>query len=908
MRNKMKHTLLILLIINEFIACKPKKQGDNKLESSDNVGQCSSKISLVQVDTEIHQEDLVLEKIEVYLDEDTVNYFDIRFISSKDDSRADYAEYIVCGSEKCLCSDELKQPTQVCGKENEKQIERFSQSYLQDENIRIPADFSGLVSVAGRLCKEIQGKKSCGELVMGKGNTELSPLTTREDESIQFLLNDKAKEMVSLVDELSFELDKHSKTDERINSLSFNLNQNKPSVKALLVHHDGVLTYSTVGQAYEDSYQQNCDQQFGLVDGESTAPREFSRKNAFKKINLLQVLSTSQRVKYLAEFSRIESYLASLSAEKIISLSTLDSDDGVVKIYNDLVGETIIKQNPDFDEKKLMFSGNVIVGYQDQYFQGRYNPIKGTMVLSQGFPPLGSQSFEINDAELANFQANGKYNLDTFPVTTTSDLKKNVVVSGSGISGLISAINLIDDGYDVTLFEKYKEYTRNQVFVIDEKSIDKLINIIGKPNYEKLRNAGVITNTNADKRLIATNDLQRVLFAALEERRKIYSSTERKIKVEFGSTLAFSRIGPSNPEVIPVVVRNGIVRQLGQNPDFIVGADSSKSEVARAAGIRHDNVSNGFHAFTAVFELEDGAREFALKSQFGEKDPNRHWIEGEIRFNMDPKTGGLYATKNQVYFYGELTKDEIDDYNKQKNPEAKRNWILKNQILPNVNSNSTFNTDNFRQYFNTKKFSASGFPIDVTRAQTTVGEIKTPNGSIPVAIPGDSGATTNFLTGTGANRAVESADLLAEHLKKSGFGTDSWDVKKFNSGFGEADAKTIDKMHRTVGLVEQGIRDKHKNFNDRVNNPVKKSGFSVPEFKPTTSNIRTKTTRVRKKFTGGGFNPHTIKAILLTKTDTTGLPEPIESILTKIVETKTTYDCIFYSIKNGYSLDVCSIK
>lgn len=58
---------------------------------------------------------------------------------------------------------------------------------------------------------------------IGKGDTKLSLLNKQKNESIQLLLSDKAKEMVSLVDKLLFELDKHSKIDEKISSLLWNL-------------------------------------------------------------------------------------------------------------------------------------------------------------------------------------------------------------------------------------------------------------------------------------------------------------------------------------------------------------------------------------------------------------------------------------------------------------------------------------------------------------------------------------------------------------------------------------------------------------------------------------------------------------------------------------------------------------
>ena len=769
----MKKIFILVMVAYSLIACKPKKPTSNDLEQSDYAGRCSPNISLVKIDKEVSKEDLILKSIEVYLDEDTVNYFDIDFLPSNVETKADYAEFMVCGANKCLCRNEINLPVQVCARDSEQQVSKYTRSYLLEEKVRIPANFSGFITVTGRLCKDLGQKKSCGDLVKAEGKTKLSPLEIQEDEASQFALNERGKELLSLVDALSGELEEHSQASEQLSPLSFNLIQNRQKVKALLMHQKGALTYSTIGKVAEEQYRSNCGQSLGLVDGEP-----LPQLKRWEGRHILAVISSNHQTADLLKFSELSSSLEFFKARGEINLRDLTTYDGVIDTYNRLLVNAMSDQF-NIKPENIIRENDIIIGFKDssgdRFFHGVFNPNNGTLDLKKGYFPLGDESFDINDPEARDFRPGGKYQLDPFPLPEDGfqKVQRKVVVSGGGLAGLQSAINLIDDGHQVTLFEKYTEFDRNNVLIIDEDRLNTLKKTIGEDNFESLRKSGVIANGKADKRYISINDYQRILLSALEARREKYPD---RVKTEFGSKLVFTKVGADSSEVTPLVARNGTFRQFTENPDFIVGADSSKSAVGEAANIERANVGNKTFAFTAVFELKDSVKDSIL-SQLDEepdtrntgivleKDPNRPWTDDVIKFKVEPKVGGLFATKSQAYFYGELTEQEYEEY-KGLDAEGKKTWIMEKQVIPNVNPSTRINSNNFTDFFDINRFNAAGFPIDVTRASSTVGEIKTANGIIPIALLGDAGATTNFFTGTGANRAIESAVLS---LMKSAF-------------------------------------------------------------------------------------------------------------------------------------------
>lgn len=243
---------LIAIFIFVIFSCKPKENSEeNSTKSSADSVTCSPEIKLIEKDISVEKEDLIIKNVELNLDIATVNYIDLAFIPEKIDSTSDLVEFIICSENYCLCKDDIFQPTVSCDREQESDLSSFSRSYLFQENIRIPAKFSGIISVKARLCVQQETGNLCGEFIdFDSGVNLVAPENT--DESIQGnALLKSGKDMYSLVDNLATELSSQAKKDPKLNSLAFNFTENTDALKALLVHDKGNDTFSTISDSLD---------------------------------------------------------------------------------------------------------------------------------------------------------------------------------------------------------------------------------------------------------------------------------------------------------------------------------------------------------------------------------------------------------------------------------------------------------------------------------------------------------------------------------------------------------------------------------------------------------------------------------------------------------------------------------
>lgn len=322
---------------------------------------------------------------------------------------------------------------------------------------------------------------------------------------------------------------------------------------------------------------------------------------------------------------------------------------------------------------RLIFDGDIIIGYNSpnsgpQYYHGNFDSENFTMKLEGGFPPVSQGSTFSIDENYRAFRPGGRYNLYEIipPPPATPSRVRNIVVSGGGPGGLVAALEAIDAGHNVTLLESRTSFTRGQVLALDPDTIATLTKYIGPANMAKLSAAGIKGDIGGGG-MMAIKNVQNSLLLALEARQK---ANPDKVKIEFGTQLDFARSGPKGSELIPVLVSDSgkAVRQLSSKPDLIIGADSNQSRVGEASNIRQANVGNRTHAFTAVFDIK--------KPLPGGTDA----IFKTFRFDTGAKYGSHLGTQNkvggQVYFYGELSREDWLLYDRIKDPEAKRKWII----------------------------------------------------------------------------------------------------------------------------------------------------------------------------------------------------------------------------------------
>lgn len=887
----------IIAIIFLFAAnCKTRgrKKGGDQLAAG---SQCYE-VNLVNpapADT-IKKEDFHLKAIDTSLDLDTVNYIKLSFTPEKDDSLTHFVEYMVCAENNCLCADALYQATKTCHKSEQSLYKRYARSYLFEENIRIPTTFFGNISVIARLCYEKNGKINCGSPRTKKEELEFFATTEQDDPQDTAILEEGAR-IFALVDELSarfthFSLDQ----GKDVKSLAHNFSANSSQVKGMLVHHEGAQVFARTGQFLEEDFESQCAPiQTLALAGKKTQYRDLAGQDIFLGATTSNPARNMYRVYEHADAVR-------KLQDNPTDLSIFRKDPEVLRAYNTNMKGTLKSLFDPLEENRLIRDGyDKVIGYLDpagnspKYYYGTFTenslPAKNSdvvyhMRLEEGFPPSNVANRFSEDVDyLYKF----RQNLTDFPMATgvTAQNPKRIIVSGGGPGGLVAALEAIDKGHHVTLLEGRSAFTRGQILILDNKTLDILDNIAGKNNIAALRKAGIIGEA-AGKSTIAIKNLQNVLLAAIDARATQYPD---RVNIQMRSRLEFeARVVNGKKVLNPIIVSHGgkEFSSISGKIDMIVGADSNQSRVREASGIRQRNISNRTYAYTAVMDI---------------KRPVPGGLEN-LGYARGKRLAASLHTQNkiggQLYFYGEMSKSEFREYSQlADDPEQQRRWLIDNHVQSGLTDTNGVTKSNFADYFEASsvKGDVAAFPIELTQADRTAGEINTSQGKVRSVLVGDAGASTSFFQASGANRAIFSASIL-ELAFREAESAENWS-KAVADRFDFINEGSINEMQKDAFKFSKGNA---KNPNIRLRFPK----IKPQKFSPLLGEVKIKAPQLKGRGASGIFSRLFAKSLLLSQGPAeSGLPQPINDISEKIVQAKLKYDCLLGARRQGYDRLLC---
>ena len=232
----------------------------------------------------------------------------------------------------------------------------------------------------------------------------------------------------------------------------------------------------------------------------------------------------------------------------------------------------------------------------------------------------------------------------------------NIGILGGGIGGLSTAISLKQEGFDVSVYERFSEPTEigagivcwpNASFVLDKLGVlDKVSKVSGSLNYMNR-----FSNTGESIGSLDINELSRLMnYPSYSIIRKdlmsilIQRTIELNIDIHYDHDV--TELSRNHP-FTSVHFSNGHIIQ----PDIIIGADGRMKSLTR----KYVNGSNkpiyqGFINWVGVFEQD--------KTHFPNLSVSDYWGTGE-RFGIVP------VSNTKAYWAGGVVCDNTNE----KNPE-----------------------------------------------------------------------------------------------------------------------------------------------------------------------------------------------------------------------------------------------
>lgn len=232
----------------------------------------------------------------------------------------------------------------------------------------------------------------------------------------------------------------------------------------------------------------------------------------------------------------------------------------------------------------------------------------------------------------------------------------NIGILGGGIGGLSTAISLKQEGFDVSVYERFSEPTEigagivcwpNASFVLDKLGVlDKVSKVSGSLNYMNR-----FSNTGESIGSLDINELSRLMnYPSYSIIRKdlmsilIQRTIELNIDIHYDHDV--TELSSNHPSTA-VHFSNGHIIQ----PDIIIGADGRMKSLTR----KYVNGSNkpiyqGFINWVGVFEQD--------KTHFPNLSVSDYWGTGE-RFGIVP------VSNTKAYWAGGVVCDNTNE----KNPE-----------------------------------------------------------------------------------------------------------------------------------------------------------------------------------------------------------------------------------------------